>query len=136
MISVEYSASSTELMSRGRGSSMVNWSRMRPGWCEIRTTRLPRRGGFADIVGDEDNRFLARLPDGLDVAVELLAGQRVEGGKGLVHEEDAGIRRQGAGEGDPLFHTPGKLVDIRVGEALEPDELDVEAGDPRGARHW
>ena len=82
---------------------------------------IAEAGGLADVVGDEDDGFFADGPDFLDVAVELLAGQGVEGGEGLVHEEDAGIRGEGAREGGALFHAAGKLVDIRGGKALEAD---------------
>ena len=75
---------------------------------------IAEAGGLADVVRDEDDRLLAGLPDFLDVAVELLAGEGVERGERLVHEQDARIRREGAGERDALFHAAGELVDIRA----------------------
>src|SRR2546423_1945810 len=66
---------------------------------------------FADVVGDKDNGFASRFPNALEIAIKLLAGEGIEGGEGLIHQEDSGIRREGAGQSDPLFHSPGKLVD-------------------------
>src|SRR6476620_12050408 len=34
---------------------------------------------FADVVGDKDNGFAPRFPNALEVAIELLAGEGVEG---------------------------------------------------------
>ena len=67
---------------------------------------------FADVVGDKDNGFAARFPNALEVAIELLAGEGVEGGEGLIHQEDAWIRGESSGQSDALFHSPGKLVDV------------------------
>ena len=72
---------------------------------------------FADVVGDKDNGFAARFPDALEIAIELLAGEGVEGGEGLIHQEHAWIWREGAGQSDALFHSPGKLVDVRAFES-------------------
>src|SRR5262249_53684715 len=43
--------------------------------------------GLADVVRHEHDRLLARLPDLLEVAVELLARERIELGERLVHEQ-------------------------------------------------
>src|SRR5205807_3033976 len=67
---------------------------------------------FANVVGDEDNGFASRFPNALEIAIELLAGEGIEGGEGFIHQEDAWIGREGAGQRDPLFHSPGKLVDV------------------------
>src|SRR4051794_10372828 len=73
---------------------------------------IAETGGFADVVGDEDNRLMTRGPDALDVAVKLLAGEGVERGERLVHEQDPRIWRERAGECDALLHATGKLVDV------------------------
>src|SRR5437764_576584 len=67
---------------------------------------------FADVVGDKDNGFAPRFPNALEVAIKLFAGESIEGGEGLIHQEDARIRREGAGQGDALFHPSGKLVNV------------------------
>src|SRR6266850_438385 len=67
---------------------------------------------FADVVGDKDNGFASRFPNALKIAIELLAGEGIEGSEGLIHQEDAWIRCKSPGQGDPLFHPPRKLVDV------------------------
>src|SRR5437868_8557899 len=67
---------------------------------------------FADVMGDKDNGFASRFPNALEIAIKLLAGESIEGGEWFIHQEDAWIWREGAGQGDPLFHSPGKLVDV------------------------
>ena len=62
-------------------------------------------------------------PDSLDVPVELFACQGVESAEGLIHQEDAGVRRQGPSQGYALFHAPGQFMDIGVHELLEADEF-------------
>src|SRR6267378_1614463 len=67
---------------------------------------------FTNVVGDKDNGFAARFPNALKIAIELLAGEGIEGSEGLIHQEDAWIRCKSPGQGDPLFHPPRKLVDV------------------------
>jgi hypothetical protein len=67
---------------------------------------------FPNVVGDKDNGFAARFPNALKITIELLAGQGIEGSEGFIHQKDAWIRCKSAGQGDPLFHSPGKLVDV------------------------
>src|SRR6266436_297301 len=67
---------------------------------------------FPNVVGDKDNGFAARFPNALEIAIKLLAGEGIEGSEGLIHQEDAWIRCKSAGQGDALFHSPGKLVDV------------------------
>src|SRR5205823_15123277 len=54
----------------------------------------------------------------------LPPGERIEGGEGLVHEQDVRLDRHGAGDGDPLLHAARELVRERVGELGETDLLD------------
>src|SRR4029077_9652282 len=67
---------------------------------------------FADVVGDKDNGFAPRFPNALEIAIKLLAGEGIEGSEGFIHQEDAWIRGESAGQGDALFHSPRKLVDV------------------------
>src|SRR5882724_3251885 len=63
---------------------------------------------FADVVSDKDNGFAPRFPNALEIAIKLLAGKSIEGGERLIHQEDAWIGREGAGQRDTLFHPAGK----------------------------
>src|SRR4029079_1106630 len=67
---------------------------------------------FADVVGDKDNGFAARFPNALEIAIKLLAGEGIKSGERLIHQEDAWIRGESSSQGDPLFHSPRKLVDV------------------------
>ena len=57
-----------------------------PGMRREQDDPVTKAGGFTNIVRNEHDRFFALLLDALEVAVELLARQRVERGKWLVHQ--------------------------------------------------
>src|SRR3984893_2339158 len=78
-----------------------------PGIAREQDDAIGEADGFARVMGDEDDGLPPLLPDTLDVAVELLAGQGVERGERLIHQKDARIRREGASERDALFHSAG-----------------------------
>src|SRR6266567_814108 len=61
---------------------------------------------FANVVSDKDNGFASRFPNALEIAIKLLAGKSIEGGERLIHQKDAWIRGEGAGQRDTLFHPP------------------------------
>src|SRR4029453_13242851 len=67
---------------------------------------------FADVVGDKDNGFATRFPNALEISIQLLPGESVEGGEGLIHQEDTRIGGEGAGQGDALFHSAREFVDV------------------------
>ena len=71
-------------------------------------------GGFVHVVGNENdggaeffmnqgNRFLKGSP-----------GERVEGGKGFVHQQDVGFGGDGAQDADALLFASGEFVRIAV----------------------
>ena len=125
MISLEYLASSTLLISRG--PSKRN-SKLLPDATGVRRKEhhaIAEARRLADVVRDEDDRLSACLPNALDVAVKLLASERIESAKGFIHQQNARIRCQSASEGDTLFHTAGELMDIGMGEPFELDKLQV-----------
>ena len=98
-------------MSRGRGKIDLNSS----GSSRVRREQhhaVSQARRLADVVRHENDRLLPRLPDLLDVAVELFARQRVQRRKRLVHQQHPRIRRQRPRQRDALFHAAGKLVDI------------------------
>ena len=67
---------------------------------------------FADVVGDKDDGFATRFPNALEIAVKLLARKSIESREGFVHEQDAWIRGEGAGQSDALFHSAREFVDV------------------------
>ena len=64
------------------------------------------------------------LPDREQFQVEALSGHLVERAERLVHEQQCGLEREGACDGDALLHAAGKLPGVVVAEMLELDELE------------
>ena len=88
---------------------------------------------LADVVRDEHDGLPALREDPLDVAVKLVAGEGVEGGERLVHQQHAGIRRETARERDALAHAAGELVGPRALPVGKTDELGNHAVENRFA---
>src|ERR1700722_801384 len=65
---------------------------------------------FADAVGDEQYRLVRLTPNLLQVLMHEGAGLGVERGEGFVHQQHSRVHHQGAGDGDALAHSTGKLV--------------------------
>src|SRR5438046_2810824 len=78
---------------------------------------------FTHIVRDKDDRFAARFPDFLNIAVELLASKRIQSSERLVHEEHPRVRRERAGERDALLHSAGKLMNIGMFKPAKADKF-------------
>ena len=62
--------------------------------------------------------------------MQQVAGLRVQGGEGFVHQQDIWLGGQRAGQGYPLPHSPGKLVDVAVRELRELYQAQVIPGFP------
>ena len=76
-----------------------------------------------DAVGDEEDHLAGLAPDRQDQFLHLLAGERVERAQRFVHQQHRGIAGQRARDADALLHAARQLVDGRVLEALQPDQL-------------
>src|SRR5262245_11134799 len=59
---------------------------------------------LSDIVGNEDNRLTAFLPDLLNIAVKLFTRERVQGSERFIHKQNSRIRGKCPGQGNSLFH--------------------------------
>ena len=87
--------------------------------------------GFLDVVGDDEDGlgrdgFLA--PELQQFTAQILGGEDIEGGEGLVHEKDFGLDDQGPGKADALLHAAGEFLGIGLLEAVEADGVeDFEA---------
>ena len=77
-----------------------------------------------DIVGNEDNRLTAFLPDLLDVAVKLFTRERVQRRERFIHKQNSRIRSKCPSQGNSLFHPTGKLVNMRSRKFFQTDELE------------
>jgi len=73
-------------------------------------------------VGDEENGLPGLAQKLLEVSVEPLAGECVQGAEGLVAQEHAGVEGEGPGQSHALLHAARELVDQG---ALEPAEVDL-----------
>src|SRR3546814_11105850 len=76
-------------------------------------------------VGDEDDGLAGALPEAQKLLVEVVAGDLVEGAEGLVHQQQLGLERQRASDGDALLHAAGKLPGKFLLEALEVNQVEV-----------
>src|SRR5581483_25811 len=84
--------------------------------------------GLPHVVGDEDDDDPGLLPHPLELVVEQVAGDGVEGPERLVHEEDGGVLGDGPGQGHPLAHAARQLVGPLRAVALEPHHAEQLAG--------
>ena len=66
-----------------------------------------------------------------DEILELAACLGVDGGEGLVHQQDRGLVGEGAGDRDALLHAARELPRVAVDETRQPDGLE-RALDERG----
>jgi len=98
----------------------------RPGRHDHDAIRQEHRLG--DRVRDEHNGLARLLPDPLEVDLELVASQRVEGAEGFVHQEERRVVDEGPTEGDTLAHPARQLEGVPPLEALEADGGDEGPG--------
>ncbi len=78
---------------------------------------------FEHRMGDEDDGAAELSPDLQEVVVQLEAGDLVERGEGLVHQQQARLGDQRPGDGDAHLHAAGELARIGVAEAFQPDQF-------------
>ena len=86
--------------------------------------------GVDGIVGDEQADAVEGGEVAAQVAANVAASAGVEGGEGLVEQEQARLGGQGAGEGDALRLAAGQGAGAVVGVVGEPDPF--EPGVRRG----
>ena len=78
--------------------------------------------GLFDVVGDDEDGAGGHGllgPQLQQFAAQVLGGEHVEGGEGLVHEEHFGLDHQGARKADALAHAAGKLLGIGGFKAVQ-----------------
>ena len=82
--------------------------------------------GLLRVMGDDDGGQVVLPGDGLDPALDGFLDDSVQGGQGLVQQENPGFHHQGAGQGHPLLLAAGELVDALaqvLPQAQQVDEL-------------
>ena len=90
---------------------------------------IAKADGFTNIMRDEHDGLSALSEDALNISIELIAGECVEGGKGFVHQQHTGIRCEAACKRNALAHTTGEFMGpctLAIGKS---DEVKVVAGD-------
>ena len=118
---------------RGRGKGTGISSMIRPGRGDRRMMRSARTRASSTLWVTKTTVG----PDGAagqlqELALHQLARLGVERGEGLVHQQELGLRRQGARQRDALLHAAAQLARPGVREAREPDPRQ-HRGDAPGA---
>ena len=92
--------------------------------------RQPQR--LVDVVGDEHDRLAGRPVDAGELALQRIAGDRVDRGEGLVHQQELGIGGERAGDADALLLAARQLVRVlaAIGGGIEPQQFE-QFVDPR-----
>src|SRR6476620_4402101 len=75
----------------------VAWSRQLDYEFLLHPSRMRRKkqdpitqtNRFTNVMGDKDNGFASRFPNALEIAIQLLASESIEGGERFIHQEDA-----------------------------------------------
>jgi hypothetical protein len=92
------------------------------------------RDRLLEVVGHEHHGLAVRRPQVEEQVAHDLAGLRVEGPEGLVHEQDLGIPDQHLGQRHALALAAGEHVGIAVREGREPHAPEPVAGARFGLR--
>ena len=107
---------------------------MRPGRLERRITRSPRRTASRTLWVTKITVRPGLAPEALELVVQHVARHRVERAERLVHEQDVGLLRERARQGDALAHAAGQLVGELGAERVEVHEVEELVGLRRAAR--
>ena len=81
------------------------------------------------LVGDGDHGAVEARPYREDQVVEQSGADRVQPRRGLVQKQDVRVERHRARETRPLLHAAADLRRVKVLEAAEPDQRELERGD-------
>ena len=91
---------------------------MRPGRGRHDDDAVAHVDRFVDVVGDEEHRRAARLPEPQHFVLHPHAGEGVERAERFVEQQDFGVIDQRAGERDALGHAAGEMVRDRRWRSL------------------
>ena len=79
-----------------------------------------------DGVGDEQQREVHVAPQLQQLFLHLAAGQRIQRGERLVHQQDLRLHGQRAGDRHAGLHAAGEGVRVGIREAAQADLVDVQ----------
>ena len=92
-------------------------------------------GDHAEVVADDDHRQAGVADQSAQQAEDLGLHRDVEGGRGLVGDQQLRLTGQRQRDADPLCHTAGQLVRVALQHPLGVDDADLAeqlGGDPLG----
>ena len=81
---------------------------------------------FADVVGDEDHTLAEPPLEGAELALQLHAGDRVQGAEGLVQKQERRIRGERPGHAHTLALAAGQLMRIPRRELARIQSHEIE----------
>ena len=84
-----------------------------------------------DVVRHDQHRLrreVVVVPEPQQLGPQVLRGEHVEGGEGLVHEQRVGLDDERAGEADPLTHPARELLGVGRLEPVQADRVDGALG--------
>ena len=87
-----------------------------------------KKGGFAQVVRDQDDGEAELLPNVAQHAPQLFARERIQRGERLVQHQQCGLMDERAAERDALLHAAGQLPGKTLAEAVEPYGLEQRLG--------
>ena len=110
---------------------------MRPGWMPSTWTWLDRETASSIEWVTSTMVLPVRCQISSSDWLICVAGDGVERAERLVHQQDRGIERQGAGDRDALAHAAGELARPLVAGVAEADQVQHRLGalPQRRARH-
>ena len=84
---------------------------------------------FLDVMGDEQHRLLAPLPNAEEQFLHQPARLVVQRAERLVEQKDRGIVAKSARDRRALLHAARKLLRPMIFEAFQPDKIDIRGDD-------
>jgi hypothetical protein len=112
--------------------------RRRPGLHDLAPVHhrdaVGHAGDHGEVVGDEEQRHVLLRHEVLQEIEDLRLRGDVEGGRGLVRDQEARVQRDGGGDADALTLAAGELVRVGVeADMFEAHPVEAVAGDGEGS---
>ena len=106
---------------RGWGSPTGCSHTTRPGREDRNSTPVRERQRLLQVMGDEQHRRAPAAPQRVQPASQAPRQRLVEGGEGLVHQQQSRIHPERPRERHPALHAAREPAGVRILEPLQPD---------------
>ena len=133
VISTDSSATAVSSIRRGCGMSTVHSRATRPGRDDSSTTRWASRTASRTLCVTKRTETFGLAPDPGQLVVQHVAGDGVERGERLVHQQQLAVLGERPGQRDPLPHAAGQLVHPLAVRARRAGRVRAAARPRRGA---